>query len=194
MTQAPGAQVQPAERVLVGLCHDLNDRLAVLHGLLHLGERDGSVTAGAVATLNAELERMEVLVGRMRQLAREPDGYVEALIVPELLDEALALLTHHTDRPQAPVTVVSPVYLPPVRADRSALRAVLLAAAAQLPVDGAVVTCEHVADDVVVRFPLAEPAGVVPQSVARLAEPLAVRVSVALPGVLELRLRSLLAG
>jgi C4-dicarboxylate-specific signal transduction histidine kinase len=188
-----GARVQPAERVLVGLCHDLNDRLAVLHGMLHLGARNGSVEADAAAALAVELDRMEVLIARLRQLAREPDGFVEALIVPELLDEALALLAHHTDRPGEPVRVTAPDYLPPVRGDRAALRALLLAAAAQLPASGGVVACEHHEHEVIVRFPLAERAESVPDTVAALAESLAVRVTIAPTDALELRLRSLLA-
>jgi hypothetical protein len=189
-----GTGVAPAERVLVGLCHDLNDRLAVLHGLLHLGTRDGSVSEAAVVKLGAELERMELLVFRLRQLAREPEAVVEALIVPELLAEAVELLTHHPDRAELPIRVDAATYVPPVRSDRAALRALLLAAAGELPlVEGAAVTCGADGDDVVLGFALVPPVSVVPESVAPLAAALGVNALVTAEGVLELRLRSLLA-
>jgi C4-dicarboxylate-specific signal transduction histidine kinase len=111
------------DRVLTGLCHSMNDRLAGLHGLLYVAWKDGAVGHREYEALRDELERLGGLVHVTRLLAQSGLEVEEPVLLTDMVDEVLQLLAHTDDAPAAPLLAGSP---PPVRARRSALRRLLL--------------------------------------------------------------------
>lgn len=75
------------ERLIAGFCHDLNGRLAALHGLIFLVEAGEPIPPG----YTQEIERLEDVSGRMVQLTGDIEAAPTPLAPAELIERALRL-------------------------------------------------------------------------------------------------------
>jgi C4-dicarboxylate-specific signal transduction histidine kinase len=114
-----------SDQVVAGICHDLNDRLSALSGLLELAELDGAVDPELGGPLRSELVRVEELVRLLRLLPGGRVEGVEPVRVVELLEVAAALLRRHRGLEDVTVEVETGVDAV-VRASWGALNRVLL--------------------------------------------------------------------
>lgn len=83
------------DRVIAGICHDLNDRLSSLSGLLELAELDGAIAPDLGVPLRSELDRIEDLIRLLRLLPSETPSEPEPVRLAEVIPAAVALLRRH---------------------------------------------------------------------------------------------------
>jgi C4-dicarboxylate-specific signal transduction histidine kinase len=109
-----------SNELLQGLIHALNNRVAALGALVELARLDAQEAAESLEGLTGELAQL----GRVNALfALLPDRHseAEALELPDLLDEALALHAHHPRLRNQTCSVSYAGTVLPVRAPRWAL-------------------------------------------------------------------------
>jgi len=92
------ADVPATERVLVGLCHGLNDRLAAITAYLFLLERDEQLGELGEA-LHDQLAEMTRSVRLIRSLVREDKAEIEPVALSLLAESAGALMEAYPDGP-----------------------------------------------------------------------------------------------
>jgi len=118
------------DAVVAGICHDLNDRLSALSGIVQLARLDGLVDETVGDTLQSELEKVEDLVRLLRTL---PAGRVEEpepVRLADVVATVAALLRRHRGLEDVRVDLVAEAD-PIVRTEWSSLaRGVLLVVAA----------------------------------------------------------------
>lgn len=114
-----------SDQVVAGICHDLNDRLSTLSGLLELAELDGAVDPELGGPLRSELGRVEELVRLLRVLPGGRAEGAEPVRITELLGVASSLLRRHRGLEDVKVEVVTEVDVV-VRASWGSLNRVLL--------------------------------------------------------------------
>ncbi len=83
-----------SDRILAGLCHDLNGRVTSLAGMVQLLQFDEEASSMA-PFLDEEVQRLEESVRQVRMLAGEPEEEPEPIHLPEVLPSLLALFSKH---------------------------------------------------------------------------------------------------
>ena len=119
--------LQLVERTLQGLNHALNNRigsLAALVELYHLGDLEGDPSE--FQTLETELRRLSECNHVVRLLRRDSGVGEEALLMSDVLSDALAVQRFATDGRAATVAVTPAPHAEPVRTERWALLRVLV--------------------------------------------------------------------
>ena len=145
--------------MIAGLCHELNDRIASLQGILHIARLDGAVDSGIADQLDAELERLARTSRLLRLLPADRTGPPVATSPADVLADVLELQQHCGGLEDVPVDADIAPDTPPVFADPASLRRVLalfLASAARAArVAGGTVRLHTAADDDDVLFDVA---------------------------------------
>ena len=129
-----------SDSLIGGIAHALSNRIATLAALAELMRLDDDVAANA-ELLRTEVGRLEALVHALRLLGTEGEAVPEALDLPELLGDAIALHRHHRDLRDVAIIVEDGERPRPVRAARARLAQallLLLAAAASTVDDSAI--------------------------------------------------------
>lgn len=114
-----------SDSLIGGIAHALSNRIATLAALAELMRMDDDVAANA-EMLRTEVGRLEALVRALRLLGTEGEVSPEALDMPELLGEAIALHRHHRDLRDVAIVVEEGERPRPVRAARARLAQALL--------------------------------------------------------------------
>lgn len=174
--------------MIAGLCHELNDRIASLRGILQIARLDEAVDGGIADQLDAELERLARASRLLRLLPADRTGPPVATSPADVLADVLELQQHCGGLEDVPVDADIAPDTPPVFVDPASLRRVLalvLASAARAA--GGRVRLRTAADDDDVLFDVAvlsgadepketaPPAGVEPDPLAIAAAGAALR-------------------
>lgn len=83
-----------SDRILAGLCHDLNGRVTSLAGMVQLLQLDED-SASMSPFLDQEVSRLEGSVRMVRRLAGEQDEDPEPLHLPEIVPDLVGLFGKH---------------------------------------------------------------------------------------------------
>ena len=97
-------------RILMGLCHDVNGRVASLEAARQLAE----MGASGPDNLGYEVERLTGVAARMEALVGDVEGPAAAFPLSALLATAVELHAHLKDVGGAPLAVAEEPDLPPV--------------------------------------------------------------------------------
>ena len=81
--------LQLADRLVGGLCHDLNGRTSALVGLGQLLDLDTELDLGGL--LSDEVEKLEEVSRHLSLLVGDPDGPAEPLVVTDLVPSLISL-------------------------------------------------------------------------------------------------------
>ncbi len=107
-----------ADRVIHGLCHELNGRASSLGGLLHLLSEREEGDAAVRSLVEGELDELEKAVRLLRLLPDDADGR-EILAPGEFLPELMALLGLQRGLEEVSCTLDSMAGAPAVQGDRT---------------------------------------------------------------------------
>lgn len=98
MERDASESVPPTERVLVGLCHGLNDRIAAVAAYLYLLERRGTA-AEVLPALQGQIEQLGHAVRLVRSLARDDTPRPGPVAVTLLAESASELMEAYPEGP-----------------------------------------------------------------------------------------------
>jgi hypothetical protein len=88
--------IPATERVVVGLCHGMNDQLAAISAYLFLLERRGQL--GEVGkSLQVHIDRLAAKVRLLRSLARDGDSPAEPVAVSLLAEAATEIMAEYPE-------------------------------------------------------------------------------------------------
>lgn len=145
------------DSLIGGIAHALSNRIATLSALGELMRLENDATEGATM-LRQESGRLETLVHALRLLGNESGSSPEALELPEVLEQSVALHRYHRDLRDVEVEIDAAARVMPVRIERRrVVHAVLLllaATAAVATVRQRVVRAHVSGDDSIVRLTL----------------------------------------
>ncbi|MBI4545666.1 MAG: hypothetical protein HY703_10755 [Gemmatimonadetes bacterium] len=120
--------------LLSGLCHELNDRIAALAGVLHVATGGGELDDTLGQLLAEEIARLERLAELLRLLPSGRRDEPEPIRIPELLPPVLELQRLQPGLEYVDIEVTGDAASPPVLIDWSSLSKgllILLGAAAR---------------------------------------------------------------
>jgi signal transduction histidine kinase len=123
-----------SDRLIAGLCHELNDRISALAGIVHIARMEAALDPAMIQLLDGELARLEEASRLLRALPDDGGAGPEPVHLPELIPLILGLHRHHNGLEEVPIDVDGEPGSPPVVARWSHLSKallVLLAAAAR---------------------------------------------------------------
>ena len=155
-----------ADRLVAGICHDLNGRASALSGLVHLLDLDTELDRGGL--LSDEVEKLETVSGQLSLLVGDPDGPAEPLVAGDLVTSLIALQGRERGTDGVQVSLSLDADAPPILVNWTTFSRVfllLLSTASQGPVAGdrrvdvALATDDHGGLRLTVSAPAIAPAG-----------------------------------
>lgn len=114
--------------LLRGLAHAFSNRVATVAAIAALFDSSRIPDERVLTGLRTDADRLEGLLGQLRQLPRRHDAYLEPLMPGDSVRAALALFEHHPEYRDVHCTVVVADDVQPVRADPTSLQHALCVA------------------------------------------------------------------